>query len=92
MAQILNTKLTALESNTSMSSDSPPDSSVTIIRSSLVKLGLPTPAVTPDMMASDQAYEAELAKELAGLLTRVSDEGGPMMQDGPYGSKGNRVT
>jgi ESCRT-II complex subunit VPS36 len=47
------------------------DQKAGLIRSSLVKLGLPTPAVTPDMISSDQAYAKELAKELAGLLTRT---------------------
>ena len=40
----------------------------TLIRSSLVRLGLPAPAVTEDMAKDELDYHMELARELAGLL------------------------
>ncbi|CAD7066037.1 unnamed protein product [Tilletia caries] len=46
--------------------------SATLIRSSLVMLGLPSPAVTEDMVAERSIYELELARELAGLLLTTS--------------------
>ena len=39
-----------------------------LIQSSLVQLGLPAPAVTPDMVRDEVAYHEELARELATLL------------------------
>lgn len=88
MAQVLNSKLTALESQTNL--DEPNDQSkLTIVRSSLLKLGLPTPAITSDMMENDESYEIELSKELAGLLTRDLDgNDGSILKDGKVGSKG----
>ncbi|QRV85383.1 vacuolar protein-sorting-associated protein 36 [Ceratobasidium sp. AG-Ba] len=46
----------------------PSESETTFIRSSLARLGLPTDAVTQDMVADEQVYHTELAKELSGLL------------------------
>lgn len=72
LSQFLNAKLTSLESNPKNSDEAEsPEQKAGLIRSSLVKLGLPTPAVTSDMISSDQAYFKELAKELGGLLTRT---------------------
>ncbi|KDN52147.1 hypothetical protein K437DRAFT_254522 [Tilletiaria anomala UBC 951] len=48
----------------------------TLIRSSLVRLGLPAPAVTEDMAKDEMEYHMELARELAGLLLGTSSEGG----------------
>ncbi|KAK4704021.1 ESCRT-II complex subunit VPS36, partial [Phenoliferia sp. Uapishka_3] len=42
----------------------------TLVRSSLVNLGLPAEAVTQDMVRDEQHYHAELAKELATILRR----------------------
>jgi ESCRT-II complex subunit VPS36 len=57
----------------------PSDSETTFIRSSLARLGLPTDAVTQDMVADEKAYHVELAKELGGLLL------------GGYGGKGGKA-
>lgn len=57
------------ESGFSSNNDpAPSDSETTFIRSSLARLGLPTDAVTQDMVADEKAYHLELAKELGGLL------------------------
>lgn len=40
----------------------------TLLQSALVQLGLPNPAVTPDMVKNERAYHRELACELAGVL------------------------
>ncbi|WAR57364.1 hypothetical protein PtB15_8B411 [Puccinia triticina] len=72
LSQSINAKLTSLEAVAKTGDEAQsPDQKAGLIRSSLVKLGLPAPAVTPDMISSDQAYAKELAKELAGLLTRT---------------------
>ncbi|EUC54086.1 vacuolar protein sorting protein (Vps36), putative [Rhizoctonia solani AG-3 Rhs1AP] len=77
-AKLLNQKLTQQEeadrqrrdeSGLPSNNDSAPsDSETTFIRSSLARLGLPTDAVTQDMVADEKAYHQELAKELGGLL------------------------
>lgn len=51
------------------------DSETTFIRSSLARLGLPTDAVTQDMVADERAYHTELAKELSGLLLSGGSKG-----------------
>lgn len=61
LAQSLNTKLTA--------SGSVSNEEATLIRSSLVQLGLPSPAVTQDMVRDEQKYTEGLAQELGRLLT-----------------------
>lgn len=63
LAQSLNAKLpaTAPDSETS-----------TIVKSSLVKMGLQMPALTQDMVRDEEEYHAGLARELAGLLTDQS--------------------
>lgn len=48
----------------------------TLIRSSLVQLGLPAPALTSDMVKSDEEYYKGLARELGALLTGTSGTGG----------------
>ncbi|KAF8718551.1 Vacuolar protein sorting protein 36 Vps36, partial [Rhizoctonia solani] len=88
-AKLLNQKLTQQEeadrrrgdeSGLLSGSDSAPsDSETTFIRSSLARLGLPTDAVTQDMVADEKAYHLELAKELGGLLL------------GGYGGKGGKA-
>lgn len=42
----------------------------TVVRASLVDLGLPAEAVTPDMLRSEHEYHAELANELHQVLRR----------------------
>ncbi|KDN44635.1 hypothetical protein RSAG8_05400, partial [Rhizoctonia solani AG-8 WAC10335] len=88
-AKLLNQKLTQQEeadrrrrdeSGLPSNNDSAPsDSETTFIRSSLARLGLPTDAVTQDMVADEKAYHQELAKELGGLLL------------GGYGGKGGKA-
>ena len=51
----------------------------TLIKSSLVQLGLPAPALTQDMVRDEQMYLQGLAKELGGLLTGSSSERGLMI-------------
>ena len=75
-AEALNQKLTRQE----MSSDTsaPDQEAATLIRSSLVRLGLPAPAVTEDMARDQKEYHLELARELAGLLLGKADNPGLM--------------
>ncbi|MBW0526472.1 hypothetical protein O181_066187 [Austropuccinia psidii MF-1] len=90
MAQSINVKLTALETSPILNEAEPSQQKVAAIRSSLVKLGLPAPAVTPDMIASDQAYAQELARELGGLLTQTRGAQEALMKDGSDGAMGIR--
>lgn len=50
----------------------------TLIRSSLVKLGLPAPAITKEMAKSEEEYHRELARELAYVLLGKDGRGGLM--------------
>ncbi|RSH87438.1 hypothetical protein EHS25_003348 [Saitozyma podzolica] len=72
LAQNLNAKLTASQS----AGNAPSADEATLIRTSLVQLGLPAPALTSDMVKSDREYHEGLAIELGGLLTGHADEGG----------------
>jgi len=54
----------------------------TFIRSSLAQLGLPTVAVTQDMVNDGDQYHEELAKELAGVLTGRNAKGRALMGSG----------
>ncbi len=56
----------------------------TLIRSSLVRLGLPAPAVTEDMARDEVEYHQELARELAQIL--LGNEG--LMGRGTVARKG----
>lgn len=69
-----------LETGISNNDTAPSDSETTFIRSSLARLGLPTDAVTQDMVADERAYHTELAKELGGLLLG-QDRGGGEQRD-----------
>jgi ESCRT-II complex subunit VPS36 len=70
MAQTLNAKLGSTDANAA-------EGDATLIRSSMVSLGLQTAAVTADMVRDDQLYHEELAKELAVVLKRLmGDEEG----------------
>ncbi|EIW70705.1 hypothetical protein TREMEDRAFT_28670 [Tremella mesenterica DSM 1558] len=74
LAQSLSAKLSA--------SSSPSESETSLIHNSLVQLGLPAPALTPDMVSTDRAYHTGLAKELAHLLLGKTGDGGLMNQVG----------
>src|ERR1700733_14393499 len=54
----------------------------TFIRSSLAQLGLPTVAVTQDMVNDGDQYHEELAKELAGVLTGRNAKGRALIGSG----------
>ncbi|KAF9514923.1 hypothetical protein BS47DRAFT_1316509 [Hydnum rufescens UP504] len=80
LASSLNTKLTAQEEEQARRRALHPDLSLglsmitepeeaTFIRSSLAQLGLPTMAVTQDMVKDEDSYHEELARELAGILS-----------------------
>ncbi|CBQ73412.1 related to VPS36 protein, involved in vacuolar protein sorting [Sporisorium reilianum SRZ2] len=75
-AESLNAKLTKQEQAAAAAkaaglpdtAPQPDQEAATLIRSSLVQLGLPAPAVTEDMARDQDEYHRELARELAGLL------------------------
>ena len=75
-AESLNAKLTKQEQAAAAAREAgqpenavqPDQEAATLIRSSLVQLGLPAPAVTEDMARDQEEYHRELARELAGLL------------------------
>lgn len=71
LAQSLNSKLSAAGGKD--------DAEATLVRSSLVRLGLPAPALTQDMVRDERAYFDGLARELGALLTGGE---GLMMQPG----------
>ncbi|KAG8943118.1 hypothetical protein FRC04_003198 [Tulasnella sp. 424] len=90
IAQTLNEKLTAQEEAQRALSPGPSSRATatttvpeeaTFIRSSMARLGLPSTAVTQDMVKDENQYIEGLAKELAGILTgsgRTSAGGGLM--------------
>ncbi|BEJ01532.1 hypothetical protein CcaverHIS631_0602140 [Cutaneotrichosporon cavernicola] len=59
----------------------PDDAEATLVRSSLVRLGLPAPALTQDMVRDERAYFDGLARELGALLTGSKGQG-LMLQPG----------
>lgn len=61
LAQSLEAKLAAAGHGT--------EEEETLVRSSLVKMGLPAPALTSDMVKDERAYLDGLARELGALLT-----------------------
>ncbi|BEJ09297.1 hypothetical protein CcaverHIS641_0602120 [Cutaneotrichosporon cavernicola] len=73
LAQSLNSKLTAVGGKD--------DAEATLVRSSLVRLGLPAPALTQDMVRDERAYFDGLARELGALLTGSKGQG-LMLQPG----------
>lgn len=82
LAETLNSKLASQESQkqqlgTSIEGQVVTESSeaATLIRSSLVRLGLPAPAVTEDMAKDEMEYHVELARELAQILLGSGDSG-----------------
>jgi ESCRT-II complex subunit VPS36 len=83
LAQSLNTKLTLSQSASTSSPTSttaaPNEDEATLIRTSLVQLGLPTPALTLDMVKGEKAYFEGLARELGVLLTGSDGQGKGLM-------------
>lgn len=75
LAQSLSAKLPATPQNSQEE---------TLLRTSLVQLGLPTPALTQDMVRDDRLYLEGLAKELGHLLVGRSHRNG----DGAEGTGG----
>ena len=71
----MNVKLSLQESTSIPSLAQSTAKETTSIRSSLLTLGLSTPAITPDMLAKDQEYHRELAGELEGVLQGVMGDG-----------------
>ncbi|UZJ52122.1 hypothetical protein CBS101457_001442 [Exobasidium rhododendri] len=70
LAELLNAKLTRQEASADAAGRETggKDETANIIRSSLVRLGLSTPAITLDMAKDEMEYNLQLAQELAGLL------------------------
>lgn len=60
----------------------------TLIRSSLVKLGLPAPAITKEMAKNEEEYHRDLAKELGYVLLGREGRGGGLMGRGSVGGGG----
>lgn len=82
IVQSLNAKLSTTSSSTRTESGPDPDAETrTFLRSSLVQLGLPVPAITQDAhaMQGEQEYLDALAGELGGLLTGAGAGEGLMM-------------
>lgn len=69
LAKSLNDRLTLQQKNGTSPSDKMREDEATLIRTSLVQLGLPQPALTNDMVRSEREYHKGLAKELGALLT-----------------------
>lgn len=83
LAQSLNTKLTAQQS--AIGVPNPSEQEATLIRTSLVQLGLPAPALTQDMVRDNKAYHQGLAKELGSLLVGRDGRPGLMIGKGARG-------
>ncbi|OCF36674.1 ESCRT-II complex subunit VPS36 [Kwoniella heveanensis BCC8398] len=70
LAQSLNAKLTSQQQAASSGGGiQPSEEEATMIRTSLVQLGLAAPALTQDMVRDERKYHEGLAKELGELLT-----------------------
>ncbi|WWC61839.1 uncharacterized protein I303_104424 [Kwoniella dejecticola CBS 10117] len=69
LAHNINSKLTAQLASAPAGAQRPTEEETTMIRSSLVQLGLAAPAVTKEMIRDEQRYHQSLAKELGELLT-----------------------
>lgn len=76
LAQSLEAKLAAAGHGT--------EEEETLVRSSLVRMGLPAPALTSDMVKDERAYLDGLARELGALLTGTggAKKGGLMLEPG----------
>ncbi|OCF60551.1 ESCRT-II complex subunit VPS36 [Kwoniella mangroviensis CBS 10435] len=82
LAQSLNSKLTTQLNSSTTNQPKPTEEETTMIRSSLVQLGLNSPAVTKEMIRDEQRYHQGLAKELGELLTGRNGEGLMVGRDG----------
>lgn len=95
-AEALNAKLTkqeqaaaaAREAGLPDTAPQPDQEAATLIRSSLVQLGLPAPAITEDMARDQDEYHRELARELAGLLLGTGGRTVGLMGAGKFAAKG----
>ncbi|WWD17362.1 hypothetical protein CI109_101803 [Kwoniella shandongensis] len=76
LAQSINNKLTQQQASASASGGGPSEEEATMIRTSLVQLGLAAPALTKEMVRDEKRYREGLARELGGLLTGHRDRGG----------------
>jgi len=91
LAETLNKKLTAYEELQKRSPElsqlvpSPESEDITLIRSSLGRLGLPTIAVTQDMVQDEREYHDQLARELAAVLQGSKEGKGLMSERGIIG-------
>lgn len=90
LAQSLNQKLSSQQQAGASSPTGSPqgqttEEEATMIRTSLVQLGLATPALTKEMVKNERAYHEGLAKELGGLLTGRDGESGLMVGEGGRG-------
>jgi ESCRT-II complex subunit VPS36 len=79
LAQSLNAKLS------SSSTSSTNEEEATLIRTSLVQLGLPAPALTQDMVKGEKEYAEGLARELGALLTGEGERNGKGLMVGSEG-------
>lgn len=90
LAQSLNERLSAQSQARLPGSREEREEEATLIRTSLVQLGLPAPALTSDMVRSDEEYYLGLARELGALLVgnqakaraQANGKGGSEGQDG----------
>ncbi|WVQ67732.1 uncharacterized protein L199_005936 [Kwoniella botswanensis] len=82
LAQSLNSKLTTQLNSSTTNQPKPTEEETTMIRSSLVQLGLTSPAVTKEMIRDEQRYHQSLAKELGELLAGRNREGLMVGRDG----------
>uniref|UniRef100_V5EQS9 Vacuolar protein-sorting-associated protein 36 n=1 Tax=Kalmanozyma brasiliensis (strain GHG001) TaxID=1365824 RepID=V5EQS9_KALBG len=95
-AEALNAKLTKQEQAAAAAREAglpdaaplPDQEAATLIRSSLVQLGLPAPAITEDMARDQDEYHRELARELAGLLLGTGGRAAGLMGAGKIAAKG----
>ncbi|KAK8864340.1 hypothetical protein IAR55_001587 [Kwoniella newhampshirensis] len=95
LAQSLNNKLTQTQTTSSSSTGGgsggrPSEEEATMIRTSLVQLGLAAPALTKEMVRDERRYREGLAKELGGLLTG-SQGMGELKEGLMVGEKGRGV-
>lgn len=77
LAQSFNARLSSNQNNETS----------TIVKSSLLKMGLETPALTQDMVRDEEEYHQGLARELAGILTSSASSatGQALMSDDKNG-------
>ncbi|WVF71527.1 hypothetical protein IAT40_006335 [Kwoniella sp. CBS 6097] len=91
LAQSFNSRLTS--STNAGGGDQPSEEEATMIRTSLVQLGLAAPALTQDMVRDEKRYHDGLAKELGELLTGryTTERGGKKTEGLMVGKQGRGV-